>query len=63
MMINAQYPDHISYAFEREASLLLLGELADDCFDDDLAGDAAEICRMIDLSGMIGLERGLLEGK
>ncbi|TMH27399.1 MAG: hypothetical protein E6H66_23530 [Betaproteobacteria bacterium] len=63
MIINAQYPNHISYAVEREASRLLLGELADDCPDDDLDGDTAEICRMIELSGMIGLECGLLEGE
>ena len=63
MIINVQYPNHISYAVEREAHRLLLGELADDCLDDDLAGDAGEICRMIELSGMIGLECGLLEGK
>jgi hypothetical protein len=63
MIINAQYPYHVSYAAEREASRLFLGEHADDCLDDDFAGDAAEICRMIDLSGMIGLECGLLEGK
>jgi hypothetical protein len=63
MIINAQYRNHVSYASEREASRLLLGELADDGLDDDLAGDAAEVCRMIELSGMIGLECGLLEGE
>ena len=63
MIINAQYRSHVGYAGGREAYRLLLGELADDCPDgDDLADDAAEICRMIELSGMIGLECGLLEG-
>jgi hypothetical protein len=63
MITNAQYPDHISHAVKRESSRLLLEELADDWLDDDLASDAAEICRMIELSGMIGLECQLLEGK
>jgi hypothetical protein len=62
MIINAQYRNHVSYPGGREASRVLLGELADDSFDDDLAGDAAEVRRMIELSGMIGLECGLLEG-
>jgi hypothetical protein len=62
MIIN-QYPDHVSHAVKRETTRLLRGELADDCLDDDLAGDAAEICRMIELSGMIGLECQLLESK
>jgi len=56
MIVNAQYRDHVSHAGERETSRVLLGELADDCLEDSLAGDAAEVCRMIELSGMIGLE-------
>jgi hypothetical protein len=37
--------------------------LVDAFSDDDFDDDAAEICRMIELSGMIGLECGLLEGE
>ena len=59
MIIHAEYRHHISYAIEREASLLLRGEL-DDSPVDDVDDDAAEICRMIELSGMIGLECVLL---
>ena len=62
MIINARYRNPVSYPDKQQASRVLLGEPADDCLDDDLAGDAAEICRMIELSGMIGLECGLLEG-
>ena len=61
MIINAQYRNHVSYAVEREASRLLLGEIAGDCPDVDPSGDAAEVFRMIELSGMIGMECGLLE--
>ena len=63
MIIHALYGNHVSHAVEREASRLLRGDLADSCLDDDTDGDAAEICRMIELSGMISLECGLLGGE
>lgn len=63
MIINAQYRNYVSYAVERETSRLLLGDHSGDCPDDDPSGDASEICRMIELSGMIGLECGVLEGE
>ena len=62
MIIHAEYRNHVSHAVEREASLLLRGDLTDSP-DDDTDDDAAEICRMIELSGMIGLECGLLGGE
>ena len=63
MIINAQFRNHVSHAAEREASRLLPGDPAGDYPDDDLSGDTAEICRMIEMSGMIGLECGLLDGE
>jgi hypothetical protein len=60
MIINTQHPDH---AAEWEVSRLLLGRLPDDGLEDDLASDVAEVHRMIQLSGMISLECGLLEGE
>lgn len=61
MIIHTWYRNHFSYAVEAEASRPFRGDLADDCPYDDPDGDIAEICRMIELSGMIGLECGLLE--
>ena len=63
MIIHAGYRHPVSHVVEREASRLLGGDLADSCLDDDIDDDAAEICRMIELSGMIGLECGLLGGE
>ncbi len=63
MIIHAWYRNHISHAVEREASRLLRGDPSDGCSDDDPNSDAAEVCRMIELSGMISLECGLLGGK
>ena len=62
MIVQAQYREHISYSVERAASRQLQGEFAADFDDDDFDGDAAEICRMIELSGMIGLECSVLQG-
>ena len=67
MIVQAQYREHISHSVERAASRELQEELAGD-FDagdfeaDDFDGDAAEIRRMIELSGMIGLECSVLQG-
>ena len=61
MIVNALYRNHVSYAVEREASRRLLGELARGYPNDDVDSDTAEIRRMVELSGMIGLECGLLE--
>jgi hypothetical protein len=63
MIIRASYPNRVSHAVEQEASRILRGYLADSCPDDDTDGDTAEICRMIELSGMISLECGLLGGE
>ena len=57
MIVHAQYGERISHSMERVASRELQGEPAGD-FD----GDAAEIRRMIELSGMIGLECSVLQG-
>jgi hypothetical protein len=46
-----------------EPELAVPRDLVDAFSDDDFDDDAAEICRMIELSGMIGLECGLLEGE
>jgi hypothetical protein len=62
MIVQAHYHEHISYSAERAASRALHGESPADCDDDDFDGDAAEICRMIELSGMIGLECSVLQG-
>ena len=62
-MMRAWDRNHVSHAVEREASRPLWGELADSCPENDTDADTAEICRMIELSGMIGLECGLLGGE
>ena len=62
MIVQAQYREHISYSVERAASRQLQGEPPADFDDGDFDGDAAEICRMIELSGMIGLECSVLQG-
>jgi hypothetical protein len=62
MIVHAQVCDHISYSVEREASRLLRGEFSGDVDTDDFDDDAAEICRMIELSGMIGLECSVFQG-
>jgi len=61
MIIHTWYRNHVSHTGEPEASRPFRGDFADDCPDDDSDGDIAEICRMIELSGMIGLECGLFE--
>jgi hypothetical protein len=63
MIIHAGHSIHVSHAVEREDSRLLRGALADSSPDDEYDDDTAEICRMIELSGMIGLECGLLGGE
>ena len=63
MIIDASYRNHMSHAVEREASHLLQGDLSDNDPDGDTDGDRAEVCRMIELSGMISLECGLLRGE
>ncbi len=62
MIVQAQYREHISYSVERAVSRQLQGEPPADVDDDDFDGDAAEICRMIELCGMIGLECSVLQG-
>ena len=59
MITNAKYRNHVSYLGPETSRVP--GELADECLDDDVAGDATEVRRMIELSGMIGVECGLLE--
>jgi len=63
MIIHAWCSNPVGHAIEEDASGLLRGDLAGDCPDDDTDGDTAEICRMIQFSGMIGLECGLLGGE
>ncbi len=63
MIIHAWCRNPVSHTLEQEASRLLRGDLADNCPDDDADGDTAEICRMIQFSGMISLECGLLGGE
>ena len=63
MIIHAWYPNHVGRAIEPDVSRLLPGDLDESCPGDDTDGDTAEICRMIELSGMISLECGLLEGE
>jgi hypothetical protein len=60
MIMHAGYRNHVSHVVEREASPLLGEDHVDREPDDDLDDDTAEICRMIELSGMIGMECGLL---
>ena len=62
MFDNTECFSHISYAVEREVSRQLRGEPSGDVVDDEFDGDTAEICRMIELSGMIGLECSVLQG-
>jgi len=62
MIVQAQYREHISYSVERAVSRQLQGEPAADFDNHDFDGDAAEICRMIELCGMIGLECSVLQG-
>ena len=63
MIVHAQYRNPVSHALEQEPSGLLWEDVADNCPGDDIDGDTAEICRMIEFSGMIGLECGLLGGE
>jgi hypothetical protein len=60
MIVHAWNRNHFGHAVEPEALHLLRGGLADSCPDGDADADTAEICRMIELSGMISLECGLL---
>jgi len=62
MLANTLYRDHVSYAVEREVSRQLRGDDSGDLTHDEFDGDTAEICRMIELSGMIGLECNVLQG-
>lgn len=61
MIIHTWHRNHLSHTVEPEASRPFRDDLADDCPNGDSDGDIAEICRMIELSGMIGLECGLFE--
>jgi len=61
MMIQASYRNHVSYAVEREVSRQIIGDKAGDVPDCDFDDADAEICRMIELSGMIGLECDILQ--
>ena len=61
MIVHAPYRDHISYAVEREASRQLMGDLSGEFTEHDFDAAAAEICRMVELSGMVGLECNLLQ--
>lgn len=61
MFDNTEYRNHISYAVEREASRELRGDPAGDFAADEFDDEAAEIYRMVELSGMIGLECNLLQ--
>ena len=63
MNIRASRRNPVSHALEHEASCLLGEDLADNWPDDDTDGDTAEICRMIQFSGMISLECELLGGE
>jgi hypothetical protein len=60
MIVHALYRDHISYAVEREVSRQVAGDRSGGLPDHDFDETAAEICRMIELSGMIGLDCNLL---
>jgi len=62
MIVQAQYCEHISYSAELAASRALHGEPASDLDTGNFDDDAAEICRMIELCGMIGLECSVLQG-
>jgi len=61
MIVDAQYRNHVSHLVGRRPTRVLPGEL-DDCLDDDLACDPADVRRMIELSGIIGLDCRLLGG-
>ena len=60
MIVDAQYRNHQSHSIEREISGQLYGEPAGDFLDYEYDESAAEICRMIELSGMVGLECDIL---
>ncbi|MEO8674817.1 MAG: hypothetical protein ABI569_04510 [Casimicrobiaceae bacterium] len=62
MMIQASYRNHVSYAVEREVSRQLNGDTSGDFPDCGFDDADAEICRMIELSGMVGLECDILQG-
>ena len=62
MIIHTWCRNPVNHNLEQEASRLLRESLADSCPDSDIVGDTAEICRMIEFSGMISLECGLLGG-
>lgn len=60
MIIHAGYRSRVSHVVERRGSPLFGEDLADSFHDDDFDDGTAEICRMIELSGMIGMECKLL---
>jgi hypothetical protein len=60
MIVDAHYRNHHSHAVEREISSQLYGDPAGDFLDHEYDESAAEICRMIELSGMVGLECDIL---
>jgi hypothetical protein len=62
MIVQAQYREHISHSVERAASRELQEEPAGHIEADDFDADAAKVCRMIEMSGMIGLECSVLQG-
>jgi hypothetical protein len=62
MISIAEYHHPAGHVAEHQA-FGVLGDLCDSCADDDFDDDAAEVRRMIELSGMIGLECGLLGGE
>jgi hypothetical protein len=64
MIVQAQYRERVSHSEERAAPRELhAGDFDAGDFDsDDFDADAAEIRRMIELSGMIGLECSVLAG-
>lgn len=60
MIVHVRYRNPVSHALKQEGSGLLWEDTACSSPGDDTDTDTAEICRMIEFSGMIGLECGLL---
>jgi hypothetical protein len=59
MLIDFPYRNHIRRAVEQDDPVL--GECMDGASEDLRDAEAAEVRRMIELSGMIGLECRLIE--
>lgn len=63
MIIQASDCSQASRTVQRRAARPDFSDRISDDLDDDCAGDAADTLRMIELSGMLGLQSGMLDAE